>query len=287
MHMRLLSALIAGVIAFTVEPSSAAAAEVKLMIVPNVIPDQITIWEGFSSTSVGTTPPIVYLLPWNGNDQKKEIRITATWALESEELALRLYTKHTVRPISIPIYRTQFAPGERSTSAKQCRSVTSSDFAKLISSYFTCRKIFNQSSLDSYEQFWAAKGWFDSAFRLFTLLDTPIGWDKEIEDIMRSFEARATNEAAFSSKYRQVIAQGYLERHLAQVSAAELRVVRDVTDLVKAGKLEEALSLNTFAKGVFKGISGETGRTVVNGISEDLLSKNDIYIRSKIEALVP
>ena len=51
-----------------------------------------------------------------------------------------------------------------------------------------------EKSLDSSWQIKAAKGWFDSAYRLSTPPGSPFKRDLEIERVMKGFEDRAAND---------------------------------------------------------------------------------------------
>jgi hypothetical protein len=57
-------------------------------------------------------------------------------------------------------------------------------YAALLDDYYLCQ-LFREAKDDSIVKLSAARGWFDTAYRLSILPHTPIRWDTEIANIMQ------------------------------------------------------------------------------------------------------
>jgi hypothetical protein len=175
----------------------AQAADITLSIVPNGdgTPDEVSIWDESSSTTLDPKPPITFTLTWPQSEIVKELDVTAKWKDAGQDLGLKLYKQYGGRKFQIPITHPNLTGSEVKKLALRCANTSSVRYAALLDDYYLCRQLFREAKQDSKAKFSAARGWFDTAYGLSILSHTPIRWDVEIANIMQRFEDRATGHA--------------------------------------------------------------------------------------------
>lgn len=125
-----------------------------------------------------------------------------------------------------------------------------------------------------------AKLWFDSAAWL-ALRKNPIFiMDPEIVEIMKEYEELAKKDKRFSKRYRQYVRPGYVDGIIEQTIAAPFSVAGRIPSLVEAGRLDEAMELNTHVKTVLTNQTSTIRQLVEKHqkVNVDLLNKNGSYI---------
>ena len=273
-------------LAFSATPGSAA--EIQLAIDPDTNPDpkRVTVWENFSQTDINSDRPIQWATPWQDTDNRRDLEIRAFWPDATEFIGLKILIFNTGHRIDVPLQRPDVDTNRLAALSSECANSAATAFNDVIADYFKCRAVFRKSPPDSSWRIKAAKGWFDSAYKLSTFEKSPFGRDSEIERIMQNFEDRTANDSdwtsAWTRRYRAVVKEGYVKRFVTEARSAELNSVRYVRPLANAGQLQAALSLNAYAREIFDSITQETGATVVNGVSADTFAKNEAYIRSRM-----
>jgi hypothetical protein len=263
----------------------ANAADITLNIVVNgdSAPDEVSIWEESSSTPLDPKSPIIYTLAWTQNDPVKELDVTAKWKDAGQDIGLKLYKQYAGRKFEIPINRPDLAGLEEKKLASRCANNSSVRYAVLLDDYYLCRQLFRRAKEHSNVKLSAARGWFDTAYRLSILAHTPIRWDSEIANIMQRYEDRAAWDTAFADRLREVVPTGYVKQVSRQAAIADLRFVNDVGPLINAGALEDAQALNRHLWNLFSNLSRESGEKVINGVTEKTFAENDALIRTKLE----
>jgi hypothetical protein len=266
---------------------SAGAADITLTIMPDGEgnPDEVSIWDEGSSTRLSTEPPITYMLAWPQADITKELDLRAEWKGAAQDIGLKLYKQYGGRRFEIPIVHPKLSPPDLNRLAARCLNNSSTTYPALLDDYYLCRQVYRDSPDDSLKKLRAAKGWFDTAYRLSVLKHTPIRWDAEIANIMQSYEDRAAWDDAFKRLLREVVQAGYIKRISEQAATAELRFVNDVGVLINAGELEDALALNRYLWALFSNLSRETGKAVINSVTDKTFADNDALIRTRLESL--
>jgi hypothetical protein len=277
-----LSLAILGIASWT---SAAGAGDIKLTIVPDGDgkPDEVTIWDESSPTHLDTEPPITYLLAWPPADITKELDVRAEWNDVPQDIGLKLYKQYGGRAFEIPIVLPKLTSADLNRLATRCLNNSATTYLALLDDYYLCRQVFRESPDDSLKKLRAAKGWFDTAYRLSVLTHTPIRWDTEIANIMQGYEDRAAWDDAFNHVLRDVVQPRYVKQLTNKAAIAELRFVNDVGSLISAGALEDALALNRYMWGLFSDLSRETGEALINGVTDKTFADNDALIRTRLE----
>lgn len=267
--------------------TAAGAADTKLTIVPDgdSTPDEVSIWDETSSTHLSTESPIIYILAWTQADITKELDVTAAWNGAAQDIGLRLYKQYGGRSFEIPIAYRKLNGTEFKKLGSRCANNSAVRYAALLDDYYLCRQLFREANDDSIVKLRAAKGWFDTAYRLSILPHTPIRWDSEIANIMQGYEDRVAWDEAFEDRLRDVVPPGYVKQTSKQAAIAEFRFVNDVQLLINAGALDDALALNRYMWGLYTNLRQQTGEKVINSVNETTFVDNEALIRSKLESL--
>lgn len=284
---RLALAFVVVVVVVQGSPNASLADDIQLTLLPDDADtlEHIKIWELASPIHLSTTPPITHAIAWSKPDVRREFDIEAKWENGTEQIGLRLYKAYLGRSYEIPIPHRTLEENELSQLSKDCANNSAISFAALLDDYYLCRDVFYQASEDSYAKLRAAKGWFDTAYRLAVLRNSPIRWDEQIARIMQGFEDRAAWNSEFSARYRNVVRRkNYVGDYTQRAVTAELHLSRNIGDLISDGRLEDAFALNRHVWNLFAKLSQETGKSVIDGVSGEVFTRNEATIRSRMGA---
>lgn len=207
--------------------------------------------------------------------------LISSWSDGKEQLYLT-FDSRTSGKVDIPVLH----PTESSDRATlDSIEALGTDFSSMLERYFRARALHKKWRYDNKQPqtqvaLRSAKIWFDASANLAKRANTYFRLDKEIEEIMASYEKQAASDPSFLSRYRKYASAGYIAATLEQVYAAQYRFVGEIPTLVADQRLDEAQDLNDKAIAVLENETPDMKRIISKrqGVDLDLLKANSAYI---------
>lgn len=204
-------------------------------------------------------------------------RAVVTWS-DNENDQIFLAFRYPVPPmLAVSVYRDISSFKEEDIDAVD---KLGSDYESTFKKYFRAKAFHKHwrhtlALEDHYLALRSARIWFDAAV---ALGKRPVfRMDADVTAIMREYEEKAKTDRRFAERYRKYVPKvGYIEVTIDQVRAAEFDFVGKIPGLLKAGKFDEAKTLNIKAKETLQDAPMEIRKAVEKhqGVNLDLLERN-------------
>lgn len=131
----------------------------------------------------------------------------------------------------------------------------------------------------------SARAWFDAVAHLVKTNPRVFRRDPDIEKILADYHEPALHDSRMRARLTVYFPDAVVAAAKAQMTAVRYQIVRDIPQMIREGRYEEAKTVNNAALTAFNNATPEEQKAVTRkqGINRQVLEKNATFIATLVD----